>query len=151
MNFSKETAVLENNSHIKEIMKNNTNTLFPIFMRYCKLFLFLLFFVTLQSVKAQTPTPNDTVYNFEIDYGTPKQYTIAGIEVVGADNYEDFTLIGFSGLSVGQSITIPGEQITDVTKKFWQQSLFSEVKIYPKKAVGDKIWLVIQLKARPKV
>lgn len=132
-------------------MKHNTNTLPSIFMRYNKLFILLLLFVTFQSIKAQTPAPNDTVYQFEIDYGTPKEYTIAGISVEGADNYEDFTLIGFSGLSVGQTITIPGEQITDAVKKFWNQSLFSEVKIYPQKAVGDKIWLVIQLKARSKV
>ena len=49
----------------------------------------------------------------EIEYGmTRKTYEIAGIEVEGADSYEDFVLIGFSGLAVGDKIDVPGEQIT---------------------------------------
>ena len=40
----------------------------------------------------------------EIEYGmTRKTYEIAGIEVEGADSYEDFVLIGFSGLAVTRS------------------------------------------------
>ena len=37
--------------------------------------------------------------------GTPKQYEIADIKVEGVKNYEDYVLIGISGLSVGQTIT----------------------------------------------
>ena len=36
--------------------------------------------------------------------GTPKQYEIADIKVEGVKNYEDYVLIGISGLSVGQTI-----------------------------------------------
>ena len=39
-------------------------------------------------------------------------YEIAGITVTGADSYEDFVLIGFSGLAVGDKVEIPGDQIT---------------------------------------
>ena len=41
--------------------------------------------------------------------GAPKKYEIAEIKVEGVKNYEDYVLIGLSGLSVGQTITIPGE------------------------------------------
>ena len=34
--------------------------------------------------------------------GTPKKYEIADIKVEGVKNYEDYVLIGLSGLSVGQ-------------------------------------------------
>ena len=37
-----------------------------------------------------------------------KVYEIAGISVTGADAYEDFVLIGFSGLAVGDKIEVPG-------------------------------------------
>ena len=43
--------------------------------------------------------------------GTPKKYEIAEIKVEGVKNYEDYVLIGLSGLSVGQTITIPGEEV----------------------------------------
>ena len=120
-------------------------------MRYNKSFILFTLLVLSQIISAQTTSKTDTIYNFEIDYSTPKQYTIAGIDVVGAENYEDFVLIGFSGLEVGKTITIPGDEITSAVKKFWQQSLFSEIKIYPSKAIDDKIWLIIDLKPRPKV
>ena len=35
--------------------------------------------------------------------GTPKKYEIADIKVSGVKNYEDYVLIGISGLAVGQT------------------------------------------------
>ena len=80
-----------------------------------------------------------------------KTYEIAGISVTGADSYEDFVLIGFSGLAVGDKIEIPGDQITKSLKRFWKQGLFSDVKFKATKIEGDKIWLEIALKQRPRV
>ncbi len=88
----------------------------------------------------------------EIEYSYQrKTYEIAGIEVTGADSYEDFVLIGFSGLAVGDKIEIPGDQITKAIKRFWKQGLFSDVKIKAKKIEGQKVWLQIALKQRPRV
>lgn len=80
-----------------------------------------------------------------------KTYEIAGISVTGADSYEDFVLIGFSGLAVGDKIEVPGDQITKAIKRFWKQGLFSDVKIKAQKIEGNKIWLEIALKQRPRV
>ncbi|HQB28706.1 MAG TPA: POTRA domain-containing protein, partial [Paludibacter sp.] len=94
----------------------------------------------------------DTITIPEIDYNaTPQKYEIAEISVTGADNYEDFVLIGFSGLSVGDVITVPGEVISDVVKRFWKQGLFSDVKIFATKIENGKIWLKIALKQRPQI
>ena len=71
----------------------------------------------------------------------PKQYRIAGIKVTGATNYEDFVLIGFSGLSIGDEISIPGDQITNAIKRFWKQGLFSDVKILATKIEDGQAWL----------
>ncbi len=89
----------------------------------------------------------------EIEYTmtSRKTYEIASIEVEGADSYEDFVLIGFSGMAVGDKIEVPGDQITKAIKRFWKQGLFSSVKIKAKKIEGNKIWLVIQLEQRPRV
>ena len=88
----------------------------------------------------------------EIEYTYQrKTYEIAGISVTGADSYEDFVLIGFSGLAVGDKIEIPGDQITKAIKRFWKQGLFSDVKIKAQKIEGQKIWLEIALKQRPRV
>ena len=82
---------------------------------------------------------------------TPKKYKIADIKVTGVKNYDDYVLIGFSGLSVGDEITIPQGEVTDAVKRFWKHGLFSDVKIVATKIEGDKVWLEIQLKQRPRV
>lgn len=82
---------------------------------------------------------------------SPKQYKIADIKVTGIKDYDDFVLIGFSGLSVGDVITVPGDEITSAVKRFWKHGLFSDVKILATKIEGDEIWLEVQLKQRPRI
>ena len=82
---------------------------------------------------------------------SPKRYKIADIKVTGIKNYDDFVLIGFSGLSVGDVVTVPGDEITAAVKRFWKHGLFSDVKILTTKIEGDEIWLEFQLKQRPRI
>lgn len=82
---------------------------------------------------------------------SPKQYKIEDIKVTGVKNYDDFVLIGFSGLSVGDLITVPGEEITAAVNRFWKHGLFSDVKILATKIQDDKVWLEIMLKQRPRI
>ncbi|MBQ8423996.1 MAG: outer membrane protein assembly factor BamA [Coprobacter sp.] len=107
------------------------------------------------SVVAQAPTeaPVDTIYNPEINYASmPRRYEIADISVSGAtDNYEDFVIIGYSGLSVGDVIEIPGDAVTNAIKRFWKQGLFSDVSISVSKIAGNKVWLNIALQQRPRI
>ena len=84
---------------------------------------------------------------------TPKKYEIANITISGLKNsmYEDHVLIGFSGLSVGDKVDIPGSEITNAVKRFWKQGLFSDIKITATKIDGDKIWLNLELTDRPRI
>lgn len=98
-------------------------------------------------------TPADTIFNPSVQYtsNAPRKYTIAGISVSGVDNYDDYVLIGFSGLSVGQTISIPGDEISNAIKRFWRQGLFSDVSITLEKTLGDQAWLKIALQQRPRI
>jgi len=83
---------------------------------------------------------------------SPRRYKIADIEVTGVKGtYEDYVLIGFSGLSVGDEVEVPGDEITSAVKRFWRQGLFSDVKILATKIEGDQVWLEIQLRQRPRI
>lgn len=93
----------------------------------------------------------DTISKPTVLYSTPKRYEIAGISVSGIDNYEDYVLIGLSGLSVGQIITIPGDEITNAVKRYWKHGLFSNVSITIEKAIGDQAYLNIALTQRPRL
>lgn len=100
---------------------------------------------------AQT-APTDTVYNPEFVYSAfPKTYTIEGISVSGVPKSDDYLVVGFSGLNVGDRIQIPGSEITAATKRFWRQNLYSKVQILVTKMVGDKVWLEIALRQQPRM
>ena len=121
-------------------------------MQYKTLFSFLLLFIFSQLIVAQKPAEKDSTQLPVIEYSnsTPK-YEIAEIKVTGASNYEDFVLIGFSGLAVGDKINIPGDAISNAIKRFWKQGLFADVKILATKIKDGKVWLNIALKERPRV
>ena len=88
----------------------------------------------------------------EVTYaGTPRTVTIGGINVTGVEGYEDYVLAGISGLTVGQQVELPGAVITDAVKRYWKHGLFSQVKLYVDSLVGDKAYLHIALKVRPRV
>ena len=90
--------------------------------------------------------------NPTIEYSRiPRTYTIGGIAVEGAKNYDDYMLIGLSGLTVGQRISIPGDEITEAVKRFWKNGLFSNVAIQMDSVVKDKAYLRIRLTQRPRV
>ena len=110
-------------------------------------------FLTGLSTRAQAQGAlNDTIYKPTILYnGTPKKYEIADIKINEIPGYEDYVLIGISGLAAGQVITIPGDDITGALKRYWRHGLFSDVKIIADKIVGNKIYLSIELKRRPRI
>lgn len=92
------------------------------------------------------------IVNPDISYaGTPRLCEIGGISVTGVEGYEDYVLIGLSGLTEGQSIEVPGTEITEAVKRYWRHGLFSEVSITADSIVDSKIYLCIHLALRPRV
>lgn len=95
---------------------------------------------------------NDTIYKPNIIFSSmPKTYEIAGLRVTGLQYYEDYIVIGYSGLAVGDRIEIPGNEITNAAKRFWRQGLFSKIQIKVEKICGDKAWLVFDLRQQPRI
>ena len=105
----------------------------------------------LLACSAMTNAQDKIVYP-DITYaGSPRDVVIGGINVSGMSGYEDYMLTGISGLTVGQHIELPGTAITEAVKRYWKHGLFSEVQIAADSLVGDKVYLHISLKARPRV
>ena len=100
--------------------------------------------VALLSVTLQT-NAQDVIVNPDISYaGTPRQCEIGGLTVKGVEGYEDY-------LSVGQTIEVPGTEITEAIKRYWGHRLFSKVAITADSLVGNKVYLCIHLATRPRV
>lgn len=117
-----------------------------------KLLFFIMCLFAVSTVKGSAQTPADTIFSPKVVFtGIPRVYEIADIKVEGADNYEDYTIIGFSGLKKGDLVDIPGAELTAAAKRLWGQLLFSNVQIIVDKVAGDKAWLTIKLRQQPRI
>ncbi|MFT5958245.1 MAG: outer membrane protein insertion porin family, partial [Flavobacteriales bacterium] len=84
-----------------------------------------------------------------VDYASPRDYTIAGITVTGAEFTDVQAIKLFSALQIGQEIAIPGEQVATAIRNLWRQQLFADVSIYAAETRGDQIFLVIDVIEMP--
>ena len=118
-------------------------------MRY-KILIFLSLLAGSLTASAQAAT--DTIYNPTVIFnGVPRNYELAGITVSGAENYEDYIVIGYTGLRVGQRIDIPGNDITQAVKRLMRQSLFAQAQIKVEKIADGKVWLDIAVRPQPRI
>ncbi|SHG82559.1 BamA/OMP85 family outer membrane protein [Flagellimonas flava] len=102
---------------------------------YLKLLLLLLF--TGQSFAQVTSFENG------------KDYILGGLSVTGLQSYNEQTVKTYTGLRVGQPITVPGDEISAVIKKLWSLELFSNVEMYYTNIEGDNIFLELNITERP--
>jgi len=78
-------------------------------------------------------------------------YIINSIKVTGSQTYNTSTVVAFTGLQVGEEIIIPGERLSNVTKKLWEQNLFSDIAFYITNINGNLIDLELEIVELPKV
>ncbi|MEM1137779.1 MAG: POTRA domain-containing protein, partial [Bacteroidota bacterium] len=90
------------------------------------------------------------INNVNIDYSTPVEYEIGGINVVGAKFLDRNSLISIAGFKVGEKIKIPGDDISLAIRKLWKQGILGDIKISVTEIQGEKAFLQIELKERPR-
>ena len=112
----------------------------------------MLFFVSLLGfgnvASAQIQIGDDLS---EIDYARPQKYEIGGVVVEGAKYVDGSMLSMIAGLRVGDEISIPGDEISKGIRKIWEQGLFEDVAINASDFVGNKVFLQIVIKEKPRV
>jgi outer membrane protein insertion porin family len=120
---------------------------------HLKLYAALGLLLVSPAVKAAAQTAEtDTVFNPTMIFnGMPRTYEIADIKVTGAPNYDDFLILGYTGLKVGDRVEIPGNDITSAVKRLMRQQLFSQARVKVVKTYGDKAWLELELRAQPRI
>jgi outer membrane protein insertion porin family len=104
-------------------------------------FLFCLSCITL--IQAQDSS--------QINFNTPREYSIANISFEDADNVNHQVLKLVTGLSDGDKVTIPGEKISEAIQNLWRQGLFVDVQCIAQKVEGNFIWIVFKVKERPRL
>ena len=115
----------------------NSSLLHTYRKSYCILLFTILSVFTLQAQQK------------ELDSG--KKYTINTITVSGAQSFNEQTVVAFTGLKKGDRIYIPGEKLSQVTKKLWEQGLFSDIAFYVTNIEGDNVDLELYIVELPKL
>ena len=89
----------------------------------------------------------------EIDYTHPKKYVIGGMKVEGNSYFSDQQILQQTGLRAGMSINIPGEEISSIVNRLWQQRYFEDVAVSldSLSTSKDTAWLKIAIIERPRV
>ena len=86
-----------------------------------------------------------------VDYASPKEYELTGITVSGIKYLDESVLIHLTGLKIGDKIMIPGEKMSAVVQKLWEQGLFSDIKITVTKILGKSAFIDIYLQERKRL
>jgi outer membrane protein insertion porin family len=112
-----------------------------------KVYLFIVFFVSILGVFAQV----ETTSNFTVDYISPKEFEIGRITVSGVKYINVEVVKNLTGLAVGEKLKVPGEKFTKAVKQLWAQGLFSDVKVKVTKQLGSIIYIEFELKERKRL
>ncbi|REJ83085.1 MAG: outer membrane protein assembly factor BamA [Bacteroidetes bacterium] len=113
-----------------------------------RIFFLLLLFISSTFVHAQIQLCGDSLV---IDYGNPKEYVIGGVVVKGTQFLDEAVLISISGLSVGDTIDVPGEKTSKAITNLWKQGLFADVKLSASRTQGNLIFFELILQERPRL
>ena len=87
----------------------------------------------------------------DVEYSRPKDYEIGGITVEGAKYVDANMLTMISGLRVGETVKIPGDDIAGAIRKIWEQGMFEDVSINAVDFVANKVFLQIVIREKPRV
>ena len=94
-----------------------------------------------------TSTPSEATLN----YASPQEYIIAGIEVTGLNVLDKSAMISLTGLKIGDKVKIPGDGISSAIRKLWKHGLIGDATILIQKIEGTNVYLEIRLAERPRL
>ncbi len=116
----------------------------------------ILFIATIifssQFVWAQEPVSVNPELEGIFNSKTPKEYTIAGITVIGSKAFDANLIISISGLAVGDKVTIPGTDVFGkAIAKLWRQNLISDIEISFTRLEGRDLYVQFEITERPRL
>lgn len=85
------------------------------------------------------------------DATDPKEYVIAEVTVSGTQFLDPNSMISISGLKPGDKVRIPGPAIPSAVRRMMDFGTLDDVEILATKVDGEKIWLNIHIKERPRL
>jgi len=113
---------------------------------------FLLFFAFSLSQIASAQDSDST--SIEIQDPTsisPRDYQIRNITLTGLITARESYLLNSSGLEIGETIQIPGEEISSAIRQIYRTGIFSDVQISYERVGTDEVIINIQVEEEPRL
>ena len=111
-------------------------------MKLAKFIISALFLFSLHVLNAQS---------IELNYLSPKEYEVGGIEIEGADHLDKNSVILLAGISVGEKVFLPSDKTSIAIDKLWKQGVFEDIQISVSKVEGKTIFLTYHFKTKPRL
>ncbi len=119
---------------------------------YKRIFIVATLIFSCQFVWAQEPVSVNPDLEGIFTSKIPKEYTIAGITVVGAKAFDPNLIISISGLAVGDKVILPGTDVFGkAIAKLWRQNLISHVEISFTRLEGSNLYVQFEITERPRL
>lgn len=99
------------------------------------------------SLRAQ----QDTSAYFRYNFVDPEEFVIKDIKVQGAKYVQEALVVIYSGLSINQTIRIPGDAISNALVNLWKQEYFADIQVGLQRLPGKKIVLTFYVTERPRL
>ena len=89
----------------------------------------------------------------EVDYNRPKSYVVGGVGIEGNQYFNEHQILQQVGMQKGQTITVPGEDVTGVVRRLVAQRYFEDVAVVVDSlnATADTAWFKVVVRERPRV
>ncbi len=117
---------------------------------YCIAFVFSVAQAQFRKKNAPVISPN-VQRPSSLNYSSPTEYTIAGIEVVGLNVLDKNAMISLTGLKIGDVIKIPGTANANAIRKLWKHGLVGDVTISADRIEGSNVYITVRLTERPRL
>ena len=93
------------------------------------------------------------VRGVEVDYNRPKSYVVGGVGIEGNQYFNEHQILQQVGLQKGQTVTVPGEDVTSIVRRLVAQRYFEDVAVVVDSlnASADTAWFKVVVRERPRV
>jgi len=111
-------------------------------------FILLFGLIFVQEVTAQD---TDTINIQDPTQNPPREYEIRELTITGLETGRESFLLSTSGLSVGETVEVPGEAISNAIRQLFRTGLFSDVQIVHERVGLNGVSIEIQVQEQPRL
>lgn len=122
--------------------------MFKLKQVFASTFILLFGLIFIQEVTAQD---TDTINIQDPTQNPPSEYEIRELTITGLETGRESFLLSTSGLTVGETVEIPGESISNAIRQLFRTGLFSDVQIVHERVGLNGVNIEIQVTEQPRL